>query len=85
MNLLTKTLVSGVALLAGMALAAPASARLQLTVSDGTQTFSCFDGQLSCDSSGGANNLALLNPFNDGTEVQFTASSVQRLAPAPQT
>ena len=32
----------------------------------------CFDGELSCDSSGRANNLALLNPFSDGTEVQFT-------------
>ena len=63
-------LVLAAALLASTAI--PAMARLQLTVSDGTQTFSCFDGELSCDSSGGANNLALLNPFSDGTEVQFT-------------
>ena len=63
-------LVLAAALLASTAI--PAAARLQLTVSDGTQTFSCFDGELSCDSSGGANNLALLNPFSDGTEVQFT-------------
>jgi hypothetical protein len=65
-----KTLALAAALLASTAI--PAAARLQLTVSDGTQTFSCFDGELSCDSSGGANNLALLNPFSDGTEVQFT-------------
>ena len=73
-----KKLLLAAALLASTAIgpqgigSSPAAARLQLTVSDGTQTFSCFDGELSCDSSGGANNLALLNPFSDGTEVQFT-------------
>ena len=42
-------------LLAGTILAAvsaPAAARLQLSITDGTSTFSCFDGQLGCDLSG---------------------------------
>lgn len=41
--------------------ASPAAATLQLSISDGTHTFSCKDGQLGCDLSGGANNLLLVD------------------------
>jgi len=54
------------------ALAAPASARLQLSISDGTTTFSCHDGQLGCDLSGGANNLLVVDTAFDGIFVQLT-------------
>jgi hypothetical protein len=53
-----KVLLLGVAL---AAMSAPASARLQLTLTDGTTTFTCFDGQAGCDLGGGANNLLTLN------------------------
>ena len=43
MNILTKTLLAGAAL---VALAAPAAARLQLTINASGTTFTCFDGQL---------------------------------------
>ena len=36
------------------AASAPAAARLQLSIGVGASTFTCFDGQLSCDVSGGA-------------------------------
>ena len=52
--------------------AAPADARLQLSISDGTTTFSCFDGQLSCDQSGGANNLLTIDQTVGGAFVEIT-------------
>jgi hypothetical protein len=61
-------------LLAATILAAasfPAHARLQLSITDGTSTFSCFDGQLGCDLSGGANNLLLINTHVDNFFVQI--------------
>ena len=53
--------------------AQPASALLQLSVSDGTSTFSCSDGQ-ACDISGPAGSLSILNPFSaaSGNNVTFT-------------
>jgi hypothetical protein len=61
-------------LAAGLAavMAAPAYARLQLTISDGTSTFTCFDGELSCDVSGGANNLLTIDTTLDGFFVELT-------------
>jgi hypothetical protein len=62
-------------LLAGaaiIALAGSAAATLQLSITDGTHTFSCADGQLSCDLSGGANNLLTVNTTIDGFFVQVT-------------
>ena len=64
------TLLAGAAALA-IAAASPADARLQLSISDGGTTFSCFDGQLSCDQSGGANNLLLVNATVGGAFVQI--------------
>ena len=52
-------------------LAAPASARLQITLNSGASTFSCFDGQLSCDQSGGANNLLIIDQTVGGVLVQI--------------
>ena len=54
-----------------MLLAAPASARLQITLNSGASTFSCFDGQLSCDQSGGANNLLIVDQTVGGVLVQI--------------
>lgn len=63
-------------LLAGTILAAvgasPAQARLQLSISDGATTFTCFDGQLGCDQSGGANNLLTVDQTIGGAFVQIT-------------
>ena len=47
-----------IALAAALALAigtTAADARLQLSIGSGGSTFTCFDGELSCDQSGGAN------------------------------
>jgi hypothetical protein len=52
--------------------ASPAYARLQLSISDGTSTFSCFDGEGSCDLNGGANNLLTVDTTLDGNFVQIT-------------
>ena len=66
-------------LLAGTILAAvgasPAQARLQLSISDGATTFTCFDGQLGCDQSGGANNLLLVDATVGGAFVQIALGS----------
>lgn len=64
----------GTVILAGVALAALASsaeARLQITLNSGASTFSCFDGQLSCDQSGGANNLLIIDQTVGGILVQI--------------
>ena len=68
MNILTKTLLAGATL---VALAAPATARLQLTINASGTTFTCFDGQLGCDLSGGANNLLLVDQTVGAAFVQI--------------
>lgn len=52
--------------------ASPANARLQLSISANGATFSCFDGQLSCDQSGGANNVLVIDQTVGGAFVQLT-------------
>ena len=49
-----------------------ADARLQLSIGSGLSTFTCFDGQLSCDVSGGANNLLTVDTTVGGAFVQIT-------------
>lgn len=53
-------------------MAGAADARLQLSINVGAQTFTCFDGQLSCDVSGGANNLLTIDQTVGGAFVQLT-------------
>ena len=53
------------------ALAGPAAARLQLTINASGSTFTCFDGQLGCDLSGGANNLLLVDQTVGSAFVQI--------------
>jgi hypothetical protein len=65
-----KKLALAAALLVSTAL--PAAARLQLSISDGASTFSCFDGQLSCDVSGGVNNLLTIDQTIGSFFVQLT-------------
>ena len=91
-------------LLAGTLLAAvgasPAHARLQIAITEGASTFTCFDGQLTCDQSGGANNLLLVNTtvggafvqialtqslFTGPSELQLSASSIENLTAVPIT
>lgn len=64
--------VSMLALAAALLSAAPADARLQLSIGVGAATFTCFDGQLSCDVSGGANNLLTIDQTVGGAFVQLT-------------
>ena len=66
-------LMGSAALAAVLALlAAPADARLQLSIGSGLSTFTCFDGELSCDVSGGANNLLTVDTTVGGAFVQLT-------------
>jgi hypothetical protein len=65
-----KSLILTTALALG--LASPAYARLQLSIGVGGSTFTCFDGQLSCDVSGGANNLLTIDQTVGGAFVQIT-------------
>jgi hypothetical protein len=61
--------------LAGAALLATidsSDARLQISITANGATFSCFDGQLSCDDSGGANNLLTIDTTVGGAFVQLT-------------
>jgi len=51
---------------------APAHARLQLSIGSGGSTFTCFDGELSCDQSGGASNLLTVDTTVGGAFVQLT-------------
>jgi hypothetical protein len=57
---------------AALMVAQPAMARLQLSISANGSTFTCFDGQLSCDVSGGANNLLTIDQTVGGAFVQLT-------------
>jgi hypothetical protein len=52
--------------------AAPAHATLQLTISSGGTTFTCADGELSCDLSGGTKNLLVVDQTVGGAFVQLT-------------
>jgi hypothetical protein len=52
--------------------ATPAYPRLQLSIGVGASTFTCFDGQLSCDVSGGANNLLVIDQTVGNAFVQIT-------------
>jgi hypothetical protein len=80
--------------------ASPAYARLQLSISANGSTFSCFDGQLSCDVSGGANNLLTIDQsvggafvqltlaqssFGAPNELQLSSSNIENLSGAPIT
>ena len=67
--MLKRFLVSAAAL---ALMAGGAQARLQLTINVGASTFTCFDGQLSCDVSGGANNLLTIDQTVGGAFVQLT-------------
>jgi PEP-CTERM motif len=82
------------------ALATPAHARLQLSIGVGASTFTCFDGQLSCDQSGGANNLLIVDQTVNGAfvqlaltqsqfgpvdELQLSTSNIENLTAAPLT
>jgi hypothetical protein len=49
-----------------------AQARLQLSIGAGGSVFTCFDGELSCDQSGGANNLLTVDTTIGGAFVQLT-------------
>ena len=60
----------GAAMLAALG-AQPANARLQLSIGVGGSTFTCFDGQLSCDQSGGVNNLLIVDQTVNGAFVQL--------------
>jgi hypothetical protein len=51
--------------------ATSADARLQLSITANGATFSCFDGELGCDQSGGANNLLLVNTSVGGAFVEL--------------
>ena len=93
-----KKLLLAAALLASTAI--PAAARLQITLQSGASTFSCFDGQLSCDQSGGANNLLIVDQtvagafvqlaltqsqFGAPDELQLSTSNIENLTAAPLT
>ena len=74
-----KKLLLTAALLASTAI--PAAARLQISIAVGGTTFSCFDGQLSCDQSGGANNLLIVDQTVNGAFVQLALTQSQFGAP----
>ena len=65
------------------ALAMPAAARLQLSIGAGSATFTCFDGQLSCDQSGGANNLLTIDQTIGGAFVELTLAQSTFGKPIP--
>lgn len=76
-----KNLLLGTGL--ALVLAAPAEARLQLSINANGSTFSCFDGQLGCDVSGGANNLLTINTAVGGAFVQLSLTQ-SSFSPAVQ-
>ena len=51
---------------------APAHATLQLSIGAGGSVFTCSDGELSCDQSGGAKNLLTVDTSIGGAFVQLT-------------
>ena len=54
------------------ALASPAKATLQLTITANGSTFTCSDGELSCDLSGATSNLLVVDTSVGGAFVQAT-------------
>jgi hypothetical protein len=62
----------GVSLGALLLAASPASATLQLSINSGGSTFTCSDGELSCDISGAAKNLLTVDTTVGGAFVQLT-------------
>jgi hypothetical protein len=80
--------------------AAPAHATLQLSIGANGSVFTCSDGQLSCDQSGGANNLLTVDTtvggafvqltltqstFGKVNELQLSSSNIENLTGAPIT
>ena len=65
-------LLAGIAALAALAFVPSANATLQLSIGANGSTFTCADGQLGCDLSGGANNLLTVNTLVGGAFVQIT-------------
>jgi hypothetical protein len=78
----------------------PASATLQLSIGAGGSVFTCSDGELSCDQSGGANNLLVVDTsiggafvqltltqstFGKVNELQLSSSNIENLTAAPLT
>jgi hypothetical protein len=63
---------TALALIFALGLVTPAAATLQLTINSGGSTFTCFDGELSCDLSGGAKNLLTVDQTVGGAFVQLT-------------
>jgi hypothetical protein len=95
-----KSSLLAAAAVAALMAAQPASARLQLSINANGSTFSCFDGQLSCDVSGGANNLMTIDQtvggafvqltlaqsaFGKPNELQLSSSNIENLSGAPIT
>ena len=91
-----KKVILAAALLASTAI--PAAARLQISIAAGGTTFTCFDGQLSCDQSGGANNLLIVDQsvggafvqlaltqsaFGKPDELQLSTSNIENLTATP--
>ena len=60
------------AAVAALAFIGSANATLQLSIGANGNTFTCADGQLGCDLSGGANNLLTVNTLVGGAFVQIT-------------
>ena len=65
-------LLAGVTAIAALAFVPSANATLQLSIGANGSTFTCQDGQLGCDLSGGANNLLTVNTLVGGAFVQIT-------------
>ena len=80
--------------------AAPAHATLQLSIGAGGSVFTCSDGELSCDQSGGAKNLLTVDTsiggafvqltltqstFGKVNELQLSSSNIENLTGAPLT
>jgi hypothetical protein len=64
-------LLATTALVGGLLAASGADARLQLSITANGATFTCFDGELSCDQSGGANNLLTIDQTIGGAFVEI--------------
>ena len=97
-----KSLISLAALAAALTATTidSSNARLQISIAEGGSTFTCFDGQLSCDQSGGANNLLIVDQtvggafvqlaltqssFGKPDELQLSSSNIENLSSAPIT
>ena len=65
-------LLAGIAAIAAIAFVPSANATLQLSIGANGSTFTCADGQLGFDLSGGANNLLTVNTLVGGAFVQIT-------------